>query len=69
MLAWLAHHDPSTQRRWIEEAKQRSNAWNERRRQTATEHGRAVLARFGIVLDRATMASQALAMEARPLAD
>ncbi len=36
---------------------------------TATEHDRAVLANFDIVLDEDTMASQALAMQERPLAD
>jgi len=68
-LAWLANHDAATQRRWIEEAKALSNAWNERMRAAADEHDRAVLARFDIHLDSETMAAQAQAMEFRPLAD
>ena len=68
-LAWLANHDAATQRRWIEEAKQLSNEWNERMRIAADRHDREVLARFGIVLDSETMAAQARAMEFRPLAD
>jgi uncharacterized ferritin-like protein (DUF455 family) len=68
-LAWLAHHDPATQRRWIEEAKALSNAWNERRRVEADAHDRAVLARFGIVLDSETMARQSEAIQVRPTAD
>jgi uncharacterized ferritin-like protein (DUF455 family) len=68
-LSWLANHDAGTQRRWIEEAKELSNAWNERMRVAADEHDRAVLARFDIHLDSETMAAQAQAMEFRPLAD
>lgn len=68
-LSWLANHDAATQRRWIEEAKELSNAWNERMRVAADEHDRAVLARFDIHLDSETMAAQAQAMEFRPLAD
>ncbi len=68
-LSWLANHDAATQRRWIEEAKALSNAWNERMRVAADEHDRAVLARFDIHLDSETMAAQAQAMEFRPLAD
>src|SRR5712691_11653962 len=36
-LAWLAHHDSATQRRWIAEARQLSNDWNEERRKLADE--------------------------------
>ena len=68
-LSWLANHDAGTQRRWIEEAKELSNAWNERMRVAADEHDRAVLARFDTHLDSETMAAQAQAMEFRPLAD
>ena len=68
-LSWLANHDQATQRRWIEEAKALSNAWNERRRAEADEHDREVLARFGIVLDSDAMARQSQSMEFRPLAD
>lgn len=68
-LAWLANHDAATQRRWIDEAKQQSTEWNERRKTEATDHDQAVLARYGIHLDSAAMAQQLKEMEIRPLAD
>jgi uncharacterized ferritin-like protein (DUF455 family) len=68
-IAWLANHDPATQRRWIEEAKAQSAAWNERQKAETQHLDQATLAAAGYRIDVPTMARQTAAYERAPTAD
>lgn len=68
-IAWLANHDTAKQKRWIEEAKALSAAWNEERKRTTQHLDLEILRSVGYTIDAQGMAEKAAAMEVRPLAD
>lgn len=68
-IAWLANHDPATQKRWIEEAKTQSAVWNERKKAETQHLDQQTLAQVGYSIDAETMARQTEAYERTPTAD
>jgi uncharacterized ferritin-like protein (DUF455 family) len=68
-IAWLANHEPATQKRWIEEAKTQSAAWNERKKAVTQQADQETLARAGYTIDIQTMARQTEEYERAPTAD
>ncbi len=68
-IAWLANHDVATEKRWVEEAKQLSAAWNEDVKKRTVHLDLETLTSLGYKIDAESMAEKVAAMEVRPLAD